>query len=126
MTVLDASAILAYAQAEPGSDEVHSLIAQSVCSAVNWSEVALMSLRKGVSPAVLRARMEALGLGIVAFQAEHAEIAADIEALVRPFGLSLADRACLATALALGRPAVTADRVWATIEGLSVDVRLIR
>ena len=37
----------------------------------------------------------------------------------------LGDRACLATALRHGRPAITADRAWVTID-VGVTVQLIR
>jgi|GEM_PF-2780485 len=40
-------------------------------------------------------------------------------------GLSLGERACLALALALGRPLVTADRVWGNLD-VGVEVILIR
>jgi ribonuclease VapC len=39
---------------------------------------------------------------------------------------SLGDRACLATALRLGLPAVTADKVWANIADPEVKVVTIR
>ncbi|MFV2000241.1 MAG: hypothetical protein ACC654_07750 [Acidimicrobiia bacterium] len=41
------------------------------------------------------------------------------------YGLSLGDRACLATAAELGVPAVTADRMWSDLD-LGVDVISIR
>ena len=37
--VLDASALLAYLQREPGADLVRSVIAGAVMSTVNWTEV---------------------------------------------------------------------------------------
>ena len=40
-------------------------------------------------------------------------------------GLSLGDRACIATAKHVGLPAVTADKVWAKLYP-GVEVRLIR
>ena len=40
-------------------------------------------------------------------------------------GLSLGDRACVATAKHFGLPVITADKVWARLD-LGVEVRLIR
>jgi PIN domain nuclease of toxin-antitoxin system len=39
--------------------------------------------------------------------------------------LSLGDRACIATAIKIGGTAVTADRVWSTLD-LGCKVELIR
>ena len=50
---------------------------------------------------------------------------ARLRAATRAHGLSLGDRAYLATGLRLGQPVVTADRSWATI-GVGVTVHLIR
>ena len=48
MTVLDASALLAFLQGEPGADLVEaSLHAGAVCGAANWSEVAQKVLDAG-------------------------------------------------------------------------------
>jgi PIN domain nuclease of toxin-antitoxin system len=44
---------------------------------------------------------------------------------LQPFGLSLADRACLALAKQRGLPVLTADRIWQTLD-LGVAVVLIR
>jgi ribonuclease VapC len=43
-----------------------------------------------------------------------------------PTAVSLGDRACLALALRLGLPALTADRRWLDLEGVDADVRAIR
>ena len=40
-------------------------------------------------------------------------------------GLSLGDRACIATAKHFGLPVIIADKVWARLD-LGVEVRLIR
>jgi len=62
---------------------------------------------------------------VVAFTGDIAGTAARLGAAGSPYGLSLRDRACLATASALGAPAVTTDRAWSEI-GLDVDVISIR
>lgn len=45
--------------------------------------------------------------------------------MTQPLGLSLGDRACLAIAEERKLPAVTADRVWDSME-TGIEVRVIR
>lgn len=45
--------------------------------------------------------------------------------ITRPYGLSLADRACLALGLERKSAVLTADRAWSGL-GLDVDIRLLR
>jgi ribonuclease VapC len=61
----------------------------------------------------------------VAFGVEDARAAAALAAGTRAAGLSLADRACLALAIRLGQPVLTADRAWATV-AVGAEVQLIR
>ncbi len=63
--------------------------------------------------------------GIVPFDQELASIAAGLESLTRPFGLSLGDRACLALGIRLSLPILTADQAWAKLD-VGVKVELIR
>ena len=58
---------------------------------------------------------------MVPFDAEQAYAADGLRTSTRERGLSLADRACLALALQLGAPVLTADRAW---EGLVPGVGL--
>lgn len=123
--VLDASALLALLQREPGAELVRAMVANSVISSVNWHEVLYKTLSRDLDITGLRGGLEALGLRIESFTPEHAEIAAQLRSTVAPLGLSLGDRACLALAGALSLPAVTSDAVWGRLD-LDVDVRLIR
>lgn len=50
---------------------------------------------------------------------------ARLRAVTRAQGLSLGDRACLATGIRFGRPVLTGDRGWAAVD-VGVAVRLIR
>lgn len=43
----------------------------------------------------------------------------------KELGLSLADRACMALAVTLGLPLLTADRSWVEVD-LPVEIRVIR
>ena len=114
--VLDASALLALLHAEPGADTVERAVDGAAVSTVNWSEVHERAAARAVDVSGLRADLEALGLEIVPFTVDDAERAAALRPATRPLGLSLGDRACLALALRLDRPALTADRSWIDLE----------
>ena len=123
--VLDASALLAFLYAEPGGEIVEPYLERSSISSVNWTEVLQQSLYRGVPVQGLKEDMEALGLEFHPYTTEDAETSADLWLHTRALGLSLGDRACLALALRLGVPAVTADRAWTSLEA-NVEVMLIR
>ena len=121
--VLDASAILALLNNEPGADRVQEVLMDKACtmSVVNWSEV----VRKLVlrSQPVESVAQSLMGLGLVFqdFNYRQATATAQIMAL----SLSLGDRACLALSLELSATALTADKIWQTL-ALDVNVELIR
>ena len=94
----------------------------SAVSAVNLSEVLQKGLQTGADVSGLKEDLEALGVEVLDFGAADAEIAAALWPATRHLGLSLADRACLATAARLEVSAVTADREWEKAEGLQVEV----
>ena len=124
-TVLDASALLAFLQNEPGCDQVEAALTETVICSVNWAEVIKKSIAAAVDVNGMREDLEALGLRIVPFSAEEAEIAAQLWQKTRQAGLSLGDRACLSTGIRLDAPVLTADKIWATLN-LPVAVRCIR
>jgi PIN domain nuclease of toxin-antitoxin system len=124
--VLDASALLAWLHVEPGGEKVEPLLGRSVVSAVNLSETLQKGLSRGADAVGLWEDLEALGLEVVSFTAEDAELAAELWAATRHLGLSLGDRACLATAKRLEVTAVTADRDWAKVEDEELRVECVR
>jgi ribonuclease VapC len=124
--VLDASAVLAWLREEPGADVVAERIAGSHVSAVNLSEVLQKSLASGADADGLTEDLLAVGLLVADFGARHASVAAELWGSTRLLGLGVADRACLATAVVLGVPALTADRPWAGIQREGLAVELIR
>ena len=123
--VLDASALLAFLQSEPGCDQVEAVLPEAIISSVNWAEVVQKSIAADVDVNGMREDLEALGLRIVPFSAEEAEIAAQLWQKTRQSGLSLGDRACLSTGIRLDTTVLTADKIWATLN-LPVAVRCIR
>ena len=125
--ILDASALLAYLHDEPGADRVDALIYDCLISTINWSEVVQKSLVRGVDIDGLREDIVSIGVIIENFTLLDAEEAAKIWLLSRSMGLSLGDRACLALAIRLQTPILTADRVWLNLATkLNLDIRCIR
>ena len=121
--VLDASAVLALLQEEQGADEVEGLLDGASMSCVNLSEVIQKAEQHGVQSEGLEYDLEALGIGFRDFDLAMARPTAELWSAGK--GLSLGDRACLALAKMTGATAITADGRW-VIDGLGVDVRLIR
>lgn len=123
--VLDASALLAFLQDEPGSEAVEAVLAEACLSAVNWSEVIQKSVAANVPTSGLRADLEALGLTVHDFTAEQAETAGKLWPETKPYRLSLGDRACVSLGIALKLPVLTADKTWRKLK-LPVRVQVIR
>ena len=125
IAVLDASAVLAVYFDEPGADRVRPALLGSLLSAVSYTEVIAKCLDRGEAlDAVLR-KLAAMGMAVVAHDAQLARRAAELRPLTKRLGLSLADRACLALAEREGSPVLTADQSWKSL-ALGIDIRLIR
>ncbi|HIM62828.1 MAG TPA: PIN domain-containing protein [Dehalococcoidia bacterium] len=124
--VLDASAVLALLHREPGLEVVQASIAVSFISSVNWAEVIQKIIAHGGrEPQDIVGELLYVGLTVVPFSRDDAEMTAGLWSMGRSIGLSLADRACLSLAQRLGLPALTGDCRWATLD-LNAEVRLIR
>jgi PIN domain nuclease of toxin-antitoxin system len=125
-SVLDASAILAVVNDEPGAQRVTAALAErALLSAVNYAEIMTKLIERGLGRTEASALVRSLGVALIDFDAELAERAAELRVQTKRFGLSLADRACLALAERETLPAVTADRSWRDA-GLDVEIRTIR
>lgn len=125
--VLDASAVLALLRNEPGADLVAGLIAGSVVSAVNVTEVVAKLIERGAPAKDAIMITRALPFAIVSHDEELATSAGALWAQTRNVGLSLGDRACLALAARENLPAVTADRRWTEVQAaIGVRVQSIR
>ena len=123
--VLDASALLAYLQDEPGGEQVREVLAHSVMSTVNWAEVIGKARDDGVDTRGLCEDLSSLGLALEPFSAAQAETAGQLRERTRRFGLSLGDRACLALGSDRGETVYTADRAWLRLD-LGLAVQAIR
>jgi ribonuclease VapC len=119
---IDASALLALLNAEPGSDRVAAALTGARINAVNLSEVLGRLRRRGIATEEGLNAILSLGLEVIPFERELAVIAAELETEAGRFGLSFGDRACLATARRFRQPALTADRIWLQLD---IGVRVI-
>lgn len=124
--VLDASAVLAVLNEEPGSDAVIRFIATgAVVSTVNLSEIVTKLSERGMPEEVIHETLDSLSIIVYDFDRAIAYKAGLLRLSTKQWGLSLGDRACLALAQHLKLPAVTADKVWGNLS-LSIDIRIIR
>jgi PIN domain nuclease of toxin-antitoxin system len=123
--ILDASALLALLQDEPGADKVQAVLHRAFISAVNWSEVVQKLSVHDPDVATIRPELELTGLRIIPFTVEQAEICAGLWTQAKPFGLSFADRACLATGIERNTDVMTADRIWKNMD-LPITIHPIR
>lgn len=123
--VLDASALLALLNREPGAEVVASVLPRASVSTLNLSEVVAKLAEAEMPQADIRDALQGLPIDVVPFDLEQAYEAGLLRPRTKGSGLSLGDRGCLGLARRLGMPALTADRSW---EQLSVGakVRLIR
>jgi ribonuclease VapC len=123
--VLDASALLALIQVEPGAERVAEVLDSAVISAINLAEVVSRLAERGLPGEAIRGRIEQLDLGVVPVDEELAYAAGLLRPATRRLGLSLGDRVCVALARRLGVVALTADRAWAELDA-SIAVELLR
>ncbi len=128
--ILDASAVLAWLQGEPGADMIEELLEATnppLVTAANHCEIIAKLLDKGSQPEDLKGILSAIGYAVIATTAEDGDAAGWLRRESRALGLSLGDRLCLAAAQRLNAQVFTADRVWLQLPpALGIDVRCIR
>jgi ribonuclease VapC len=125
--VLDASALLALMLGEDGAAKVHDVLSEARISTVNLSEVTSKLQDKGVPQDVILQSLAELDLDIIPFGHDHATRAGLLRRVTKAAGLSLSDRACLATAASMNAVAVTADRHWSAVaDAAETELLLIR
>ena len=115
LTVLDASAVLAFLQDEEGAEVVADALADgAVCGAANWSEIAQKVLASERDWGLARTLLGSYGIRVEPVVVEDAEWAA--RRWRRGESLSLADGLCLALSERLDAPVLTADTAWRSSE----------
>jgi len=123
--VLDASALLALLNREPGHEEVARVVPDAAISAINLSEVAAKLADGGMPEEAIREALEGLALEVHDFGRELAFQTGLLRPITRSRGLSLGDRACLALGRRLDLPVLTTDRTWEGLD-VGVEIKLVR
>lgn len=126
MNVLDTSVVLAIINNEAGAAESRGFLSQSLISSVNLAEILQKAVQLGLDPYEVQMLLGEIEIGTVPFDNAMASSTAALWPLTKRRGLSLADRACLALAEAVGGIAVTADRAWADLDLPGINIHLVK
>jgi ribonuclease VapC len=111
--VLDASAILAIVNGEPGHEKLTpQLLANSILSAVNAAEAQSKLVTRGWNSDEAWNDVAGFVGEVSVFDELQARLAGDLIGQTRGLGLSLGDRACLALGLSFKLPIYTTERSW--------------
>ena len=112
---------------ETGAELVRTDLPEGIIAAVNAAEILTVLVRNGVTLADASLALQKTGLTILDFSGRHAAKVAELSSpILRRRGISLGDRACMATAVIEKLPAVTADRNWSDLRVPGLRVESIR
>ena len=121
-SVLDSSAILAVLNAENGAANVAPLLSRSIVSSINVAEVLTKLVERNIRLKDALEDFLKLGLEIIEFDVKQAATVAELRPVTKHLGLSLGDRSCLALAILENVTAVTADKIWSSLNFCKVKV----
>jgi ribonuclease VapC len=123
--VVDTSVVMCVLLNEPGLDKAVRASEGAFISSVNIAEIVAKCIEKDISDRLALLFLPDSNVSVIDFDIESATVAGRLWKKASKGVLSLGDRACIATAIRHGRTAVTADRVWSTLD-LGCKIELIR
>jgi PIN domain nuclease of toxin-antitoxin system len=123
--LLDMSAIIALLKKEPGYELLEEVIASSAVSAVNLSELVSVLIRAGIEESEVDEIIKDIVPEIIPFSDDIAVNSGKLIKQTKEFGLSLGDRACVATGIHYNIPIYTTDKVWKRIKA-QANIIIIR
>ena len=124
--LLDASAIIALVKRETGYEKVDAVLAKCSMSTVNFTEFITSLARGNVIPDDIDAIIDNIIPEIIPFSHQLSITAGKLYSKTRSLGLSLGDRACIATAIHFNMEIYTADKAWAKLDIPDLKIHLIR
>lgn len=125
MIVLDSSVILANMLQEPGGEVFGNLTEDFRISTVNLAEIVSKLSERGQSLQIIQRAVSPLVDNSIDLSVSQAIQAGLWRKETKRFGLSMADRCCLALGLELGATVYTTDRAWAGLD-LGVTIVVVR
>ena len=114
--LLDASAVIVLLKQEKGYKDIEDLLNISSISTVNFCEVVSVLSRGSVIEHEIDEITSDLIPNIIPFTEEVANIAGKLIKHTQPYGLSLGDRACIATGIKYDLEIYTADKAWSKLD----------
>ena len=124
--LLDASAVLALIQNEPGADRVAGMLPTAAISAVNLAEAITILVRRSGDPDAAISMLLLLNLKVLAW-GESSAHRSGLVGYLADAGLSLGDRACITEGMSFAKTRIaTTDRAWRKIKNIAGRVILIR
>ena len=124
--VFDTSVVLAILNEEKGADIGENHMGQALLSVVNLAEVITVLARRSSEPSI-RTQIRPFEKKVTPYDQSLALQTGLLIPYTKDYGLSLGDRACLATAMAHKLPVLTADLIWQKLgDTLGVEIQMIR
>jgi ribonuclease VapC len=121
--VIDTSVVMCVLLNEPGVERAARVSEGAFMSSVNAAEIVAKCIEKNISETLALLYLHNSNISVIDFDLDCATIAGRLWKNARNGILSLGDRACLATAIRHGATAVTADRIWSTLDiGCKIEV----
>ncbi|MBN8829016.1 MAG: type II toxin-antitoxin system VapC family toxin [Sphingobacteriia bacterium] len=116
--VIDSSVLLTIFNREAGSEKALEIISHSVMSTVSVAEtLGIISSRYNAPIIEAKKFIYQIVGNVITFDDKQAMIAGELENISRQgkYGLSLADKACLALGISMNLPVYTTDKIWSEI-----------
>jgi PIN domain nuclease of toxin-antitoxin system len=127
--VLDTSVLLAIINQEEGSKGASILLHDAVISTVIFAEtIGVLTARYKIPKDEVIIIIKQLISDIISFDETQSIFAGELELLnkTHKYGLSLADKSCIALGMALKLPIYTADKIWTTLNLENTEIISIR
>lgn len=123
--LLDTSAIIALLKKEPGYESLEEVVANSAVSIINFSELVSVLMRTSIVESEIDEIIKDIIPEIIPFSEDIAIQTGKLIKLTKDLGLSLGDRACIATGIYHGIPIYTTDKVWKDLK-TSAQIVIVR
>lgn len=124
--LFDASTLLALINKERGCDVAEQWLGNIIMSSVNHSEVCGKLMEYGMIDSECEDIIDSLVSKVIDFDIELSFMAARLKNHTKQKGLSLGDRACIATGMKHDLEIYTADKAWLECGIPNANIKLIR